>query len=242
MTIATSEAVLDYWFGSDIDHGTWQAEAKKWFAGGSETDAEIVERFSATVAAAEAGELDGWSKTAQGRLALIIVLDQFSRNVYRGKPAAFSNDPKALSLTLAGLNAGDDRALHPVQRLFFYMPMMHNEQLKLQQRCLEQLHALAAEASKSHPDTSELLTGSVNSATQHMEIIEQFGRFPHRNAIWVVSRRRKRSPILMAAERRLVRKQSRLSRRVHRTRSCLISRVAVLWLTVSQVAPDTEES
>jgi uncharacterized protein (DUF924 family) len=117
----TSEAeeVLSYWFPEDLadaDMETMRRHGKRWMAGGPEVDREITERFGELVERARGGELDHWADTPRGRLALIIVLDQFSRNIYRGSPLSYSQDEKALKLAFEGIDLGIDRELKPVER------------------------------------------------------------------------------------------------------------------------------
>ena len=120
----TSEAeeVLSYWFPEDLadaDLETMRRHGKRWMAGGPDVDREITERFGELLERARSGELDHWAQTPRGRLALIVVLDQFSRNIYRGLPLSYSQDEKVLRLALEGIDLGMDRELRPVERNFF---------------------------------------------------------------------------------------------------------------------------
>jgi uncharacterized protein (DUF924 family) len=135
----TSEAeeVLSYWFPEDLidaDLDTLRRHGKRWMAGGPEVDKEISERFGELLERARGGELDHWADTPRGRLALIIVLDQFSRNIYRGSPLSYSQDAKALRLAVEGIEAGMDRELTPVERNFFWLPLGHSEDRALHER------------------------------------------------------------------------------------------------------------
>jgi uncharacterized protein (DUF924 family) len=128
----TSEAeeALSYWFPEDLadaDMETLRRHGKRWMAGGPEVDREITERFRELLERARGGELDHWADTPRGRLALIIVLDQFSRNIYRGSPLSYSQDEKALKLALEGIELGMDRELGAVERNFFWLPLGHSE-------------------------------------------------------------------------------------------------------------------
>ncbi len=119
------EEVLSYWFPKDINEAdirTLQRQGKRWMAGGPEVDREITERFGEVLERARRGELDHWADTPRGRLALIIVLDQFSRNIYRGSPLSYSQDEKVLKLALEGIDLGMDRELGAVERLFLAPP------------------------------------------------------------------------------------------------------------------------
>src|SRR5215210_5610001 len=126
------EGVLSYWFPEgikDADLETLRREGKRWMHGGLEVDREITERFGDVLEQARRGELDHWAETPRGRLALIIVLDQFSRNIYRDSPLSYSQDEKALKLALEGIELGMDRELRPVERNFFWLPLGHSEDL-----------------------------------------------------------------------------------------------------------------
>jgi len=176
-----AEDVLAYWFGTlradgDVD----PAVARRWFEVRPETDREIRDRFGDALAGAVAGELDGWADTARGRLALILLIDQFSRNIHRGRPEAFAGDAIARRLCLDGLAAGVDRELGVVERSFFYLPLEHGEDVELQRRSVECFTRLAAEAPTSlAPRCREALRW----AERHRDAIARFGRFPHRNAV-----------------------------------------------------------
>jgi uncharacterized protein (DUF924 family) len=161
MSVAAAD-VLDFWFAD--------AAKSRWFGKDPEFDALIRERFGALHARAMRCELFAWRKTAQGRLAEIIVLDQFSRNIFRDEAAAFASDPLALALAQEAIGIGADQAIEPSQRSFLYMPFMHSESLAI------------------HDVAMELFTRSGNESTlnferQHRAIIERFGRYPHRNAV-----------------------------------------------------------
>lgn len=170
---ATPAQVLDFWFG------TGDAVDRRWFAGRDAFDREIVERFGATIDAAIAGTLDHWAATRDGALALVVVLDQFTRNAHRGTPRAFAGDAKALALAQRLIDAGDDRRLPPLARWFVYMPFEHAEDLAAQQRSVALFEALAAEAGPHR----EALAGALDHARRHRDVIVRFRRFPHRNAI-----------------------------------------------------------
>ena len=152
-----------------------------WFAAGSDLDEPVRQRFGTEVAAAASGKRDHWAQTPGGRLALILLLDQFTRNIYRGKPEAFACDDQALALTQAGIIAGEDGKLGPVETAFLYMPMQHSESLAVQMQSVALYEALA----DSVPDSAKTVfqNGFAAYARLHRDIIAQFGRFPHRNAI-----------------------------------------------------------
>src|SRR5262247_3572904 len=119
--VAAPGEVLTYWFEGGPDR------TARWSGAEPTTDAEVRRRFGDTLDRAACGELDEWAATSRGRLALIVVLDQFSRNVHRGTPRSFAQDPRALALCLDGVARGEDRGLAPVERAFFYMPLQHAE-------------------------------------------------------------------------------------------------------------------
>jgi uncharacterized protein (DUF924 family) len=168
-----SAAILDYWLGPEATRDDPPAEVRKrWFEKSPMTDAYIAEHFSTLIASAAIGALDSWADTARGRLALIILLDQFTRNVHRDNPRAFDHDHKALSLVHGGLELGQDKELAAAERQFFYMPLMHSEVLAEQRRSVALFDALAHDAPAL--DSREW-------AKKHCAIIERFGRFPHRN-------------------------------------------------------------
>lgn len=175
------ESVLDFWFGppgSNTEVASRQS--KLWFGKLPENDHAVVERFTATLAAAAAGELDHWASTPHGRLALVIVLDQFPHHVYRDQPQAFATDPQALAHSLAALAAGEDRQLAPIERVFLYLPLEHAESLELQERSVSLYEQLAHEATAGE---RALFDGFLDYARRHRDVVARFGRFPHRNAI-----------------------------------------------------------
>ncbi len=173
--------VLTFWFG-DALVSDWPAQDRSalWFGGGAALDARITERFGPLVDTALDGGLVDWENPLPARLALVIVLDQLARNVHRGQARAFAGDGRAQRLVLQSLALAQDTELPRVGRLFFYMPLMHAESLALQHECVARLEALAE---GSPPEVRERLQGNLRSARQHRDIVEQFGRFPHRNAV-----------------------------------------------------------
>jgi uncharacterized protein (DUF924 family) len=176
------EKVLDFWFGKCAADGALdRAKQKMWFSTGHQYDADIRKRFGKLHRRAARGELDAeWAATSRGRIALIIVLDQFSRHIHRGTATAFAQDPAAQRLAIAGVEQGADRALIPVQRAFFYLPFEHAEDLKLQRLGTRAFERLATEVA---PAWRKEYTGFADYSGHHRDIIERFGRFPHRNKI-----------------------------------------------------------
>lgn len=173
--------ILTYWFGDlqneeDYPH----MQSKIWFAGGNAVDEEIEKSFGYLVQDAVDHKLDGWKEIPQGRLALIILIDQFSRNIFRGKPEAFAGDVKAQELCLEGLALKVDLQLLPIERVFFYLPLEHAEDLALQRLSVLKFQQLAE--SVAFPVRSHF-NSFTNYAVRHCEIIEKFARFPHRNNV-----------------------------------------------------------
>src|SRR3712207_5814534 len=149
-------------------------------AGGPEVDREITERFGQMLEQARRGELDHWAETPRGRLALIVVLDQFSRNVYRGSPLSYAQDEKALELALEGIDAGIDRELSFMERIFLWMPVGHSEDLALQERSVRHKEEEAADAP---PHLRAMADFGISQARAVRGVIARFGRHPHRNEI-----------------------------------------------------------
>ena len=161
--------VLDFWFGSP--RGKQRSE---WFRKDERFDAEIRRRFGELHGAAAQGALEDWRKDRESMLALIVVLDQFSRNLYRDDPRAFAQDAQARDCTREALARGDDTDALPVERQFLYLPLEHSEDRE-DQALACRLFAQLEEQSGTR--------GLVDYATRHKAIIDRFGRFPHRNAI-----------------------------------------------------------
>lgn len=175
---ATPHDVLTFWYGDDTATGF--DNAKMWFMGGKAADDAIIERFAELISLASAGHLRHWDTTPLGRLAQIIVLDQFSRNAYRGTALAFANDALTRRIVLDGLDLAHDRALSPAGRIFFIMPLMHAEDLPNHDLCIDAFTRLAAETSE--PAHGHAIN-SLEYAKKHRSIILRFGRYPHRNAV-----------------------------------------------------------
>jgi uncharacterized protein (DUF924 family) len=175
-----SEELLDFWFGTTLtEPSSIPAERLKfWFGGGEQVDDLIRQRFSAQLIAADRGEWQGLQGSPRGRLALILLLDQFPRNIYRGTDQAFAYDGKALQQCLAGLSNQEDLLLPAVARAFFYLPLEHSEELEHQERSVELFHALRGQAPAEQSASFESF---LDYAIRHHDIIVRFGRFPHRN-------------------------------------------------------------
>ena len=159
---AAIDEIIGFWFG--------EIEPAQWYAQSDALDATIAARFGALHAAAAACELFGWRQSPEGRLAEIIILDQFSRNMFRGTAAAFANDALALALAQEAVRAGTDTALPAMQRAFLYLPYMHSESATI--------HTVAMALF----DTPGM-ENNLDFERQHKAIIDRFGRYPHRNAV-----------------------------------------------------------
>jgi len=154
--------ILTFWFE--------ELTPAQWYAASDDVDAMIAERFGALHAAAARCELYGWRASAEGRLAEIIVLDQFSRNIHRGAAAAFAQDALALTLAQEAVAAGADVALEPAKRAFLYLPYMHSESAVIHDIALYLFDAPGLE-------------NNLDFEHKHKVIIDRFGRYPHRNAV-----------------------------------------------------------
>lgn len=182
---AAAQEVLLFWFGPrPYTRDSVQRHARLWFPDAAapeltpQADELIRDRFSTTMQAAERGELAAWESTPRRRLALILLLDQFPRNAHRGTAQAFAFDHVALPLALMGLQFGADAALHPVERVFFYAPLMHAESAEVQEESVAAYRRLRGEAPT---ELAEILERSLEFALLHQDIVHRFGRFPHRN-------------------------------------------------------------
>ena len=175
------QGVLDFWFsGGDRNTLTVDSRMDRWFSSDDDLDDRIESHFGDLVQRASEGKLDVWAAEPEGRLALIIVLDQFRRNIYRGKPEAFATDSKALKLCVEGTMAGVHKQLSAEQRIFFFMPLQHAESLKVQDKSVSIYNALAESVSGTLRET---FATCAHFAELHRDIVAEFGRFPHRNAI-----------------------------------------------------------
>jgi uncharacterized protein (DUF924 family) len=170
--------VLHFWFGPPgsppLHH------SKRWYTKDAAFDRQIEEQFGDALELAARGGLDKWKTSPRGRLALVILLDQFSRNVFRNTPRSFAQDARACDATLEAMGTPAEQELDVVERTFLYMPLMHAESVDLQHKCVAAFERLV-------PIASAELRGYVENglayARRHEEIVERFGRFPHRNTI-----------------------------------------------------------
>ena len=174
-----AQTVLRFWLGDAMELG-WpsQSRSELWFGGGAELDATVRERFGALVEEAMRGGLAEWEQQPLDCLALVLLLDQFTRNMYRGQSRAFAGDTRAQSLVTNALARGWDDELPLAGTVFLYMPLMHAENIVLQDECVRRFERLVTRAPKERVKD---LQGNVEYARQHRDIIAEFGRFPYRN-------------------------------------------------------------
>lgn len=164
-----AKEILAFWFGTPP-----LAERDVWFRKDPAFDETIRARFGETIEAARAGAFGEWCVEPRGALARVIVLDQLTRNAYRGTPDAFSGDARALATSQDAIDNGFDRSLDAYERWFLYMPFVHSEDSDMHKRAVELFRALANETG---------LTSPLTWTERHADVIRRFGRFPHRNAI-----------------------------------------------------------
>lgn len=180
----TAESIRAFWFGDDgpdsDDAVVAARQGKLWWSKNEAVDREIRTRFETGTIAAGKGALDDWAQTPRDILALILLTDQFPRNMYRNRPESFSFDPIALHWALFALEHGMAAELRPLERVFIYLPLEHAESITLQNRCVRLFEELLNDVP---PDQHDAFAGFVNFAVRHRDVIARFGRFPHRNAI-----------------------------------------------------------
>lgn len=157
-----AKEILDFWFSPEV--------SQNWFVRSDDLDAKIKLNFAEAHRKAQAGELDHWTKTPEGALAVIILLDQFSRNMFRGSPHSFASDAKALAIAKYALAEGFDKNYNDQQKQFLYLPFMHSENIADQDMSITLYEKLGNDS-------------ALDFAHQHRDIIAKFGRYPHRNAV-----------------------------------------------------------
>ena len=178
---ARIDAILSFWFmEEELSAPQIDRRMDTWFGEDEVFDHEIKKGFSDDVGRASEGALDHWARQSNGRLALILLLDQFRRNIYRGTAAAFAMDKAALKHCVEGAMAKEDQGLSPIQRAFFYMPLQHAESRKVQAKSVALYNRLAEVVSPSYRETFQTIA---QFAELHYDIVEKFGRFPHRNIL-----------------------------------------------------------
>ena len=173
-------AILRFWFGDDRNNPDWVEDNRRWYSGGEVFDNLIREQFSLQVEQALAGGLDDWAQSPDSAMALILLLDQFTRNIFRGSPRAFEGDEQARLFLETVLDRGFVRSMSFKERCFLYMPLEHSESLEDQQKCVALFEALLAEVPLEYKTN---IASSLAFAVKHRDIILKFGRFPHRNQI-----------------------------------------------------------
>ena len=174
------EDVLEFWFAGVADEAQEiAARSAVWFQSDPAFDLLCRERFGALHERAARGEIDTWQETPRGALALVVVLDQFSRNIHRGTGTAFACDTRALACCLRARERGFDELLRPVERMFLYMPFQHTEDRERQEESLRVWESLSESADG---ELAEYFEYSVGHAREHRDVVHRFGRFPHRNA------------------------------------------------------------
>jgi uncharacterized protein (DUF924 family) len=180
--MTTPEDVLAFWFpeGHDDDPASLEEQMRWWFRGGDPLDREIESEFEGILDEARRGELDGWAETSYGRLALILVLDQFARSIHRGTPEAYLFDGLAQALVIDGIKRGMHEELTCAERTFFLLPLSHSEDLALHDVALPLVAQIVEEAP---PEMREIYAYGLEQARRHRETIARFGRHPHRNPI-----------------------------------------------------------
>lgn len=173
--------ILNFWFGF-LPYPDFfpQDKMSVWFKDTPEIDRQMRESFAQDVEKAIRGEYNQWRETPKGRLALILLLDQFSRHLYHNRPQAFLSDPMARGLVLEGMKKGDDQQLYPIEKAFFYLPLEHAEDPAMQALSVESYQRLMLQ---SPPAIKPVIQEFLQSALMHQQVIARFGRFPHRNRI-----------------------------------------------------------
>lgn len=184
------DTIHQYWFGQLQRAMPEAAELERryalWFGGDSDIDLEIRRRFGDAVVLALSGAFEAWIDKDRGAMALVLLLDQFPRNMYRGRPEAYAGDARALSIVHRMLDSGRDRRLSIIERCFLYLPLEHSEALADQELCVARFEALLEEyrADSDRTEAGErMVLSSLDYARRHRAIIERFGRYPYRNAV-----------------------------------------------------------
>ena len=176
-----SETIISYWLGSsDSNPARFDAQQKLWYHSKPETDNYIRTAFESDLVSAKNGNLSDWRNTAQGSLALVILLDQFSRNLYRGTPAAYVNDVQAQDVVVSLLERDGHLGFNIPAKIIFYHPLHHAENLIFQRKAVSLFEEMLEHASD---EWRESISRNLAFIKNHCDIISKFGRFPHRNTI-----------------------------------------------------------
>jgi len=180
------DSIINYWF-EGIDDSTAidvkDTPFKKWFIKDEKVDQDIRQHFESDLIKAGAGEYKKWEETLQGRLALVILFDQLPRNMYRDTENMYAYDAIALELTRRTIKKGNDKDLMLIERAFFYLPLMHSEDVGMQQQSVEYFTKLVEEVKVNHGDNAHYYEYSLKHAKEHHDTVCEHGRFPHRDAI-----------------------------------------------------------
>jgi len=179
----TVKKILNFWFGEMKNNGMPDTKKQKmWWIKDKELDNLIKKKFEKHLNLAKSLEFDEIKENPKEILAVVILLDQFSRNIYRDSLRSFAQDNIALNIVLKGIQKGLDKKMKVVERAFFYMPLMHSEDIGVQEKSVECFSCLEAEF-KDNDDFAHLVTQNRKYAVLHYDIIQKFGRYPHRNKI-----------------------------------------------------------
>ncbi|MFK7995638.1 MAG: DUF924 family protein [Granulosicoccus sp.] len=176
----TIDRVLKTWFEDEATGSMDLPQPARWFNGGKTFDDLLTKRFTQTLDDANAGKLDHWQTSANGALALVIVLDQFNRNIHRKTAKAFAHDAQALIISEQALQQGFDERLPLVQRIFLYLPFEHSESMAAQERSVALFSSLIQQAPDNLQDFAQK---TLDAAIEHKNIVDQFGRYPYRNDV-----------------------------------------------------------
>ena len=177
----TPDSLREFWFGTDAnDSIVAKGQSKLWWIKDAALDRQIGNRFGSYLHKASNGDLSDWLASPSGRLALVLITDQFPRNIFRDTPQAFAYDALARAWCKEGIDNGAHVLLRPIERAFFYLPLEHSELAEDQERSLALYHALARSV---EPDQRATFNGFLRSAIHHHEIVLRFHRFPHRNKV-----------------------------------------------------------
>lgn len=175
------DEILSFWFGEERDPLIIAKQREQlWWGKDLANDRVVAQRFMTVLEGINRGANTFLRDTARGRLALIILLDQMSRMIYRDQPQAFGQDLQALGLSLDGIYRGFDSELQPIERVFFYLPLEHSESLEIQKKSVQCFTDLLEEVPL---EEKELFANYLSFAQRHLNVIERFGRFPHRNRV-----------------------------------------------------------
>lgn len=176
----TPDTIHAFWFGTHADDAeVIVRQSPLWWRKQADVDAEIRRRFAPVVQQAANGGLDGWLAALRGRLALVLLTDQFPRNIWRGAAPAFAFDALARRWAKEAIRLGLDQEARPIERVFLYLPLEHSEDLADQRESVRLFDRLAAAVPAAQ---REAFAGYLDFARRHLDIVERFGRFPHRNA------------------------------------------------------------